>query len=247
MNLRSVDARVSATKPNQSGERAGRTSFKALLLVGMFLTGGLATPSADASLLIKTTGTIASGSETGGLFGLPSGTTDLTGDSYTLIVEFDSLGPNFFTTGDGTVADDFESSPGMTGYVTAIVNGQSLTTPITNSVGSSLFEDLFGFDTSNQGVDDTGAFVDVAQFLSCASQCVPYADLHTRFNYALGPFDSGTDFYTFDGAGFPAPDAPTAMFTGTQATFAFVPEPASWLLLLTGLLGLGTVVRRRNI
>jgi hypothetical protein len=245
MNPRSVDALASATKPNCQSAGASRT-FKALLLVSMFLTGGLTTLPADASLLIKTTGTIASGSETGGLFGLPSGTTDLTGDGYTLIVEFDNLGPNFFTTGDGTFAEDFESLPGMTGYVTAIVNGQSLTTPITNSLASSLMEDLLDFGASNEGFDSTGAFVDVSQNLTCGGPCVPSADLSERFSYALGPIDFGTDLYTFDGAGFPDASAPTANFLGTEATFAFVPEPPSWLLLATGLLGLGMVVQRRR-
>jgi hypothetical protein len=249
MNPRSVDAFASATKPNQLGDGAGRTFFKALLLASTLLSGGLAAGPADAFLMITTTGTITSGSETGGLFGLSTGPTSLAGDSYTLIVNFDSLGPNYFTTGDGTFAQDNESFPGLTGYVTAIVNGHSLTTQLTNSLGSLLIEDMFDFGASNQGFNgasSTGAFVNVSQSLSCGGPCVPYADLMQAFSYLLGSDDFGTDLFTFEGGGFPAPGTPTANFVGTEASFAFIPEPPSWVLLATGLLALGTMVRRRR-
>src|SRR5271155_1337092 len=175
----SVGALASATKPNQPGDGADRTFFKALLLVGTLLGGGLAVQVADANLLVTTTGTITSGSETGGLFGLPSTTTSLVGESYTLIAEYEDLGSNYSAAPDGSFASDFEM-PGLTGYVTAIVNGVSLTTPLTNSLTTTLLEDLFDFQALNQGTSSTGDYVNVSQSLGpCGSPCVPYADLIT--------------------------------------------------------------------
>jgi hypothetical protein len=244
MKSRIVDALASATKFNQPGEASsGRTLVKALLLVGALLGGGLVQP-ADASLLITTTGTISSGSETGGLFGLPTATTSLIGASYTLMVSYSSLGPAYFSS-PGSFAQDNET-PGTTGFVTAVINGHSLTTGLTNSLGSSLIADLYDFVASNQGYSGsatTGAFVNVLQELSCGSVCVPNANLAASFNHVLGSSDFGTDLFTYQAAGFPAAGTPTANFIGTQASFAVVPEPASFVLLATGLLVL-IVVRR---
>jgi hypothetical protein len=249
MNPISVGAAAPATKPNQPGRGAGRTFVKALLLVGTLLGGGLAAVPAHASLQITTTGTITSGSETGGLFGLPDATTNLTG-SYILTVTYDNLGPNYFNSGNGSFASDTEILPGIAGSVTATVNGVSVTTPLTNSLAALLFETQFGLSASNEGYDgsiSTGAYVSASQDLSCAGNCVPYADLGTPFSYVLTALDSGTDAYTFNGAGFPASGVPTATFDGTETSLSLtVPEPTSLLMLATGLLWLGMLVRRRR-
>jgi hypothetical protein len=248
MNFPSVYALARVAKPRRTVDRADTTFFTSLLLVSALLCGGLAAQRADARLLITTTGTITTGTQTGGLFGMPSGTTSLVGDSYTLLVEYDGLGPNYFTTGDGSFAFDSET-PGTSGFVTATINGHPLTTALTNSLGSLLLEDLFSFNASNQGYNgpsNSGAFVNVVQGLSCGNQCVPFADLRTPFSYVLGPLDFGSDSYTFQAAGYPAPGTPNASFTGTEASFAFAPEPASWMLAAIGLFAMGMLPRRRR-
>jgi len=245
MSVPSVDAPASAVVP-KLGNVAGRTFVKTLLLVTTLVSGCLSALPANAGLLITTTGTILSGSETGGLFGLPNATTSLAGDRYTLSVYYSSLGPNYFSTGDGSFAQDAET-PGTTGFVNATINGHLLTTPLTTSLGSLLIADMFDFFASNQGHNgssSTGAFVNVSQSLSCTNACVPNADLKSPISYNLGPNDFGTDLFTFEGAGFPAPGTATANFVGTEATFAVVPEPASWALLAIGLLVL-LILRRR--
>jgi len=248
MNLIAVKVSAPVTRPNQSADHGGLNFFRAMLMASMLLGGALAARPADAEqLTVVTSGTIDSGSETGNLFGLGS-SANLAGDSYTLSVRFDGLGPNYYTASPGLFAEDFESSPGITGIVTATINGQSLTTTLSNSLGSSLYEDLYDLDASNNGSDSSGAFVSVSQDLSCTTgQCVPNADLLTPFNYILSAFDSGTDSYTFQGAGFPAATSPTASFLGTESSLDFdVPEPASWVVLAAGMLALGMLARRRR-
>jgi hypothetical protein len=248
-----TDTPASPAKPvSPDHHRGGQATFKALLLLSTMLSGGLMALPADAgSLLITTTGTIVKGTETDGLFGLLA-TSSLAGDPYTLAVFYDGLGSNY--NAGGGYASDVESFPGTAGYVTATVNGISLTMPLTNSLGSILEESLVaGFGSLNasnngyNGAASTGSFVTVSQNLVCGSSnsCVPAADLMTPFFYSLIAGDSGTDQFTFEGAGFPTSGTPTATFVGTESSMNLqIPEPTS-LAILGSALGLFGLRRRR--
>jgi hypothetical protein len=215
----------------------GRILRNTLLVASTLAAGGLAATAADAAnITVITSGTITVGSETANLFGAgPS----LVGDSYSLTVEYDGLGGNYFTTGI------FGSDVGdpITGFVTATVNGSSVTTDITNVTSASLVEDLNDLFAANSGFDAAGDLTNVSQEINSANGFVPLADLQTDFQYALQPGDTGLDTYVFAAAGGIA----TAGFSGVPTSVEFlVPEPNSWAMLASGMLGLGFLVRRRR-
>ncbi len=159
-----VDAVASDSGPVQPDAGEGRRFFKALLLMSTLLSGGLAALPAEAQITITTVGTITSGSETGGLFGLPSATTPLSG-TYSLSVEFLSL-PGYYTNGTGGFAQATANSPGIPGIpgvVTATVNGVSLATNVLFPFGSSVAESLFGLNASTGGNDGGGGITSASR------------------------------------------------------------------------------------
>jgi hypothetical protein len=232
--------RIDAARSTAGGDRSiarRRTGLRGLLLAGACATAGLlAAPANAQNLMITTTGTIAAGgTDPSNIFGAGA---NLGGDSYTMLVEYDALGAFYDPT--GTVATDIGDQ--LTGYVTVSINGgPAVTTDFLTNTQPTLAEDQFSFYDTNAGNDAAGDDILVSQDVVAGNPFVPTPDLMTDFEYALQSGDLGQDIYYFQNLG----DTVSASFTGTTTSIELqVPEPESWLLMATGLLGLGLLVRR---
>jgi hypothetical protein len=205
--------------------------------IGVLAAGGLAPGMAQAyPFTITTTGVISAGTDTNSVFGAGS---NLAGDSYTLSIFYDGLGPSYFA--DGTSAFDFGDA--ILGSVSVTLNGHTITTEIVNNPAPSLVEDNSDIDDSTSGNGAAGDNVDASQEVgSSINDFVPFADLQTDVFYALVGGDIGSDSYSYDNAS----DVQTISFSGTPTSIDLaVPEPAGWAVMAVGLLGLGGAVRRR--
>ena len=173
---------------------------------------GAQRPATPGKLLITTTGIISSGTDSAGLFGAGI---RLAGQSYTLTILYDAPGPSYFARAAGTFASDIGDP--IQGFVTATVNGDSITAPLANLTSATLVEDLYHFYAANSGMDAPGNFASVSQDVECVNTCVRYADLLTRFFYTLQSGDLGVDTYTFTNAA----GTQTVSFVGAPASIAF--------------------------
>lgn len=227
------------TRHDHGCAKFARSRIVQSLLVRGALAGGLlANPvqAAPSGLTVTTSGVISSGSDPNHLFGAA---TDLAGQSYTLVEEFDSLGPSYYSSGSSAsnIGDP------LTGFVAATVEGKTIKTAIATSSGATLSADAFTFYATNTGTDARGDLVGATQNVSSSTPVIVSPDLLSWFSYILASDAYGSDSYRYNDAAF----TQSVSFNGTPASIVYrTPEPASAAALAAGLIAVGLVRGRRR-
>ena len=181
-------------------------------------TAGFLGAPADAAIVLVSKGTIASGTDTSGVFG--AGGADLTGQTYKLMVTYDD-----FSTAYHASSATFEKESGpITGNLSVTVNGTAFSRNVTQSFGAFLyvnnngaFSELTGFQT---GDDATGQALYAAHDLSSTSGTVTGPSIDMTGGYTAAAGDIGDMRFSTSGA------AGTAAFTGNpSAVWLVFPPP----------------------
>lgn len=185
------------------------------------MTAGMAALCAfpvNAAIILVSKGTIASGTDTSGVFGAAGA--DLTGKTYKLMITYDDFSSAFHAS-----STTFEKDAGVvTGNLSVAVNGAAFARNVTQSFGAFLyvnnngvFSELTGFQS---GDDASGQALYAAHDLSSTTGTVTGPSIGMTGGYTAVAGDVGDVRFNTSGA------AGTASFAATPGAVWLVFPPA---------------------